>query len=131
MLSRNALAKNKSLELIPDIRELFGEDVAYTKFSRSFEYSIGDMTIKHIVGTICFKINMVNGHWQWNIGFNEFPDVFVLSAWSADQKELLHLWVIPWNEMVNGRQFWNRQSFTISEVPKNLRKYEIYEVDLV
>ena len=131
ILERNVLSRSKYLQLIPDAMELFGEELSYDKFSKSFEYTIGDATIKHLVSTISYKLNMVNGYWHWNIYFNQIPDVFLLSGWSTDQKELLHLWVIPSDEIVNGRPFWNRGSFTISEVTKNLKKYEIYEVDLI
>ena len=63
-------------------------------------------------------------YFQWNIRQNDVPDIFIVSGWSNVQNsQPLYVWAIGSHEIVNCREFWDRQSFIISNHSRSLKKY--------
>lgn len=68
---------------------------------------------------------------QWNIMENKDADVFILIAWKDRQNlELLHVWIINKDDIVNGRKFNERQSFAVNNHKFSLNKYKKFEIDI-
>ncbi len=68
----------------------------------------------------------------WNftgIDYNTTADYFMLSGWK-DRESLLHLYVLMFHrkDMIRGREFWDRESFYITNRPKYLIEFRKYEL---
>jgi hypothetical protein len=72
---------------------------------------------------------------SWNMRYsfpirrNKIADWFILSAWdNRDSLNPLHVWAFHKNDIVRGRKFCERISFSIANTPKGLEEFEKYEV---
>lgn len=66
---------------------------------------------------------------KFYIGYNNIADWFILSAWdSRDNLNPLHVWAFHNDDIVRGRKFWRRDTFTITNTPECLKEFEKYEV---
>lgn len=67
--------------------------------------------------------------WKFGIWYNNITDWFILSAWdSRDSLIPLHVWIFHKNDVVRGRKFWRRESFSITNNPEKLKELEKWEV---
>ncbi len=67
--------------------------------------------------------------WVYGIGYNNIADWFILSAWdNRESLNPLHIWIFHKNDIVRGRKFWRRDSFSITNTPEKLKEFEKYEV---
>lgn len=86
-----------------------------------------EVKIKQISSSVRIRINCDGkgydrSYFQWGIRRNDVPDIFILSGWYSVEK-LYYVWVIGSREIVNGREFWNRETFAISNHIFSLNKY--------
>jgi hypothetical protein len=68
----------------------------------------------------------------WNftgIDYNNIADYFILSGWK-DRESLLPLfaWMFHRKDIIRGREFWDRESFYITNRPEYLREFKRYEL---
>lgn len=76
-------------------------------------------------------ISQYNGgsRWEFPIRYNNIADWFILSAWdNRESLNPLHIWIFHKNDIVRGRKFWRRDSFSITNTPEKLKEFEKYEV---
>lgn len=66
---------------------------------------------------------------QFDIRYNNIADWFILSAWdNRDSLNPLHVWIFHKNDIIRGREFWKRYSFTITITSERLKEFEEYEI---
>ena len=77
----------------------------------------------------CLIYNNKSPNWIFNIRYNNIADWFILSAWdSRDSLTPLHVWAFHKDDIVGGKKFWRRDSFSITNTPKGLKEFEKYEI---
>lgn len=91
------------------------------------------LKVKHIAVHLkhsADKEGFERNYFQWGIGKNNVADIFVLTGWgNGDDLELIKGWIFDKEEVVNGRKFWDRESFLISIHDRSINKYSRYEID--
>lgn len=67
-------------------------------------------------------------YWNFShICYNYNPDYFILCGW-LDREHSLHIWMFPKNSIIRGREFWKRESFTITyKLEAEFCRYELDE----
>lgn len=67
--------------------------------------------------------------WIFHINHNNIADWFILSAWdNRDSLTPLHVWAFHKNDIVRGKKFWRRETFSISNTLEGLKEFEKYEI---
>lgn len=70
-----------------------------------------------------------NRRWIFRVVFNTTADWFILSAWdSVKSLKPSHVWIFHKDQMVRGKRFFRRKTFTVPNAPDILRELEKYEV---
>ena len=79
--------------------------------------------------SVCLSLNIPYWEgWIFSIEYNNIADWFILSAWDdRDSLTPLHVWIFHKNDIVRERKFWRRDSFSITNKPNHLKKFESYE----
>ena len=105
----------------------------YTEYS-GYDWMTSDgLKVKHFGSRLKHRVEegfLERDYFQWGINENDVPDIFVLTGWEKkSDPELLKGWIFDKNEVVNGRKFWDRESFLISTHDRSINKYSKYEID--
>ena len=91
------------------------------------------LKVKHVICHLKHSVDkegFERDSFQWGIYKNNVADIFVLTGWeNGDDLELIKGWIFDKEEVVNGRKFWDRESFLISTHDRSINKYSKYEVD--
>lgn len=77
----------------------------------------------------CLDYSNKSPTWKFPIRYNNIAVWFILSAWdNRDGLNPFHVWVFHKNDIVRGRKFWRRETFSITNTPKALKELEKWEV---
>jgi hypothetical protein len=101
------------------------EKGGYDWISNGLKWKHQASTLRHKVDEDCERLIF-----QWGIKNNNRADVFILTAWdNIENLGLIKAWIFDAHEIVNNKEFWNRESFLISTNKRSMDKYSKYEVD--
>lgn len=71
-----------------------------------------------------------NGSIQWifSIEHNKISDYFILCGWDTREGEPLHIWFIHKDEIIGNRKLLDKESLTITDIPKIVAKFKQYDL---
>lgn len=79
----------------------------------------------------CLKYDNRNDSvgWSFKIDYNDNTDYFTLSGWDdRNDLEPIFILLIHKNDIVRGKEFWNRETFWITNKPEHLLEFKKYEL---
>lgn len=67
--------------------------------------------------------------WVFGIKYNNVTDYFILTGWDNRYSlNPLHVWIFHKDDIVRGRKFWRRDSFSIINRPEYLAEFQKHEI---
>lgn len=68
--------------------------------------------------------------WTFAIKHNNIADIFILSGWdNRDSMTPLFVWALRSHDIIRGKEFWERQSLSVSFSSKGLGEFRFYQID--
>lgn len=69
------------------------------------------------------------GHWSFGINYNDIADYFLLIGFDdRENLEPMHIWLFKKDEMMRGKPFYMRKSFSMEDSTVNSEVYSIWEM---
>lgn len=81
------------------------------------------------VSHLCDIYDDIYSRYVFSIKYNDIADYFFLIGFDDRlQLNILHIWIIRREKIIRGREFCRRDTLVITNKPKKLSEFEIYEV---
>lgn len=93
------------------------------KLERDKEYSM-QLKVRRLQ-----SVSMGNDNFHFPINYNHIPDYFILVGFNnREDLNPAHIWLIYKDDIIRGRKFWRRNSFSVVNVPQHIIEFEKYEL---
>lgn len=105
-------------------RHEFIDKYAQFKLERDEEYTL-QLKVRNPQ-----RVLLGNDNLHFPINYNNNPDYFILAGFdNRESMNPIHIWLIHKNDIIRGRKFWKRISFSVVNLPQYIMEFKTYELE--